>query len=283
MSGPPPPTGTGEPFTEDRLLGGRVALRQPRHGLRAGLDAVLLAAGIPARPGERVLEAGCGSGRFAEIAAERAGQLVCLDYSSAVVAAADNLRRFPNVHVVQGDALQPPFRPGAFAYLYSIGVMQHTARPLATIARVVQLLAPGGRFALTIYGRAPWTRLYGKYLVRRLLRTPAMPPDRLLAVVEAAMPLAFPLTDVLFRLPLLGALFRFAIPVANYVDKREFTREQRYAESVLDTFDMLSPRFDRPLRAGEVARALRHVGARDVRFLSGRPVVVQGRMGARQV
>lgn len=48
--------------TSDHLLGGRVLLRQPRRGLRAGLDAVLLAAGIPARPGQRVLEAGCGSG-----------------------------------------------------------------------------------------------------------------------------------------------------------------------------------------------------------------------------
>jgi tRNA1(Val) A37 N6-methylase TrmN6 len=48
--------------TEDRLLGGRVLLRQPRRGLRAGLDAVLLAAAVPAQPGERVMEAGCGSG-----------------------------------------------------------------------------------------------------------------------------------------------------------------------------------------------------------------------------
>jgi tRNA1(Val) A37 N6-methylase TrmN6 len=48
--------------TEDALLGGRVRLRQPARGLRAGLDAVLLAASIPARAGERVLEAGCGSG-----------------------------------------------------------------------------------------------------------------------------------------------------------------------------------------------------------------------------
>lgn len=48
--------------TEDRLLGGRVLLRQPRQGLRAGLDAVLLAAFVPAAPGERVLEAGCGTG-----------------------------------------------------------------------------------------------------------------------------------------------------------------------------------------------------------------------------
>lgn len=48
--------------TDDRLLGGRVRLRQPAKGFRAGLDAVLLAAFVPASPGERVLEAGCGSG-----------------------------------------------------------------------------------------------------------------------------------------------------------------------------------------------------------------------------
>ena len=48
--------------SEDRLLGGRVVLRQPVHGFRAGLVAVLLAAFVPARPGQRVIEAGCGSG-----------------------------------------------------------------------------------------------------------------------------------------------------------------------------------------------------------------------------
>lgn len=49
-------------FTEDTLLNGRVRLRQPRQGFRAGLDAVLLAAFVAAKPGDRVLEAGCGSG-----------------------------------------------------------------------------------------------------------------------------------------------------------------------------------------------------------------------------
>ncbi|HWL83041.1 MAG TPA: methyltransferase [Roseomonas sp.] len=51
-----------EDLTDDTLLGGQVRLRQPRQGLRAGLDAVLLAASIPARAGEAVLEGGCGSG-----------------------------------------------------------------------------------------------------------------------------------------------------------------------------------------------------------------------------
>ena len=48
--------------TEDRLLDGRVRLRQPPRGYRAGLDAALLAAACDAGPGQRVIEAGCGAG-----------------------------------------------------------------------------------------------------------------------------------------------------------------------------------------------------------------------------
>ncbi|KGJ16313.1 methyltransferase, partial [Paracoccus sanguinis] len=48
---------------DDAFLGGRLVLRQPARGYRAGMDAVLLAAACPARPGARVLELGCGAGR----------------------------------------------------------------------------------------------------------------------------------------------------------------------------------------------------------------------------
>lgn len=48
--------------TVDFLLGGRVRLEQPAAGLRAAIDAVLLAAAIPARAPEAVLELGCGTG-----------------------------------------------------------------------------------------------------------------------------------------------------------------------------------------------------------------------------
>jgi|HubBroStandDraft_1064217.scaffolds.fasta_scaffold43586_1 tRNA1Val (adenine37-N6)-methyltransferase len=49
-------------LTADTLLGGRVKYLQPREGLRASLDPVLLAAAIPAHPGDRVLEGGTGAG-----------------------------------------------------------------------------------------------------------------------------------------------------------------------------------------------------------------------------
>ncbi len=57
---------------ESALLGGRVRLRQPSTGYRAGMDAALLAAATPSGPGQRVIEAGCGAGAvLMQIAARR--------------------------------------------------------------------------------------------------------------------------------------------------------------------------------------------------------------------
>ena len=94
-------------YTEDRLLGGRVVLRQPVRGLRAGLDAVLLAAAIPARPGETVLEAGCGSGAaFLCLAARVSGlgiRAVERDGALAALAAANAAANGCPAPVVVGD------------------------------------------------------------------------------------------------------------------------------------------------------------------------------------
>ncbi len=60
--------------TENALLDGRVRLRQPARGYRAGMDAALLAAAVAARPGDRIIEAGCGAGAvLTQIAARRPG------------------------------------------------------------------------------------------------------------------------------------------------------------------------------------------------------------------
>lgn len=48
--------------TENAYLDGRLTIRQPKRGYRAGVDPVLLAASVPARAGQSVLELGCGVG-----------------------------------------------------------------------------------------------------------------------------------------------------------------------------------------------------------------------------
>jgi tRNA1(Val) A37 N6-methylase TrmN6 len=110
--------------TEDALLGGRIRLRQPARGFRAGLDAVLLAAAVPAQPGERVMEAGCGSGagflclaarvpQLRVVAVERNPEMAALARSNA---AANGLA--DRVEVVEGDVADP-------ALPCRIGVVDH--------------------------------------------------------------------------------------------------------------------------------------------------------------
>jgi tRNA1(Val) A37 N6-methylase TrmN6 len=49
-------------LTENALLGGRVKFCQPAKGYRAAIDPVFLAAAVPAKPGDLVLDAGAGTG-----------------------------------------------------------------------------------------------------------------------------------------------------------------------------------------------------------------------------
>lgn len=213
------------------------------------------------RPGF-VLDAGCGAGRFLECAADFSDDLIGLDISSAVDAARENLRTKKNVHLVQGSILEPPFRRNVFSAAYSIGVLQHTPDPLQAAACIVELVEPGGTVAITVYERHTWTTLNGKYIARHVTRR--LPPRALLLAIRSVMPAAFSITELLFRLPVIGKLFRFAIPIANYVDEPALSLRQRYSWAILDTFDMLSPRYDAPqtherLRAALVAAGLTNI------------------------
>lgn len=60
-----------EALSADRFLGGKLVLHQPLKGYRAGVDPVLLAASVPARAGESLLDLGCGAGAAALCAGRR--------------------------------------------------------------------------------------------------------------------------------------------------------------------------------------------------------------------
>ena len=97
----------GIEVVEDGLLGGRVRLRQPARGYRAGMDAALLAAAAAAGPGERVIEAGCGAGAvLMQIAARRPGvRLTGLERDPAMAALARENAALngADAEVVEGD------------------------------------------------------------------------------------------------------------------------------------------------------------------------------------
>src|SRR5580700_1948710 len=72
--------------TEDAFLGGRLRLRQPKSGHRAGHDAKLLAAATPACPGDRVVDLGAGVGAAGLAVAKRVAgiKLVLVEIDEAL-------------------------------------------------------------------------------------------------------------------------------------------------------------------------------------------------------
>ena len=113
------------PLTEDRLLGGQVKIRQPKHGFRVSIDTVLLSAAVPCGDGDRVLEPGAGIGGAALMLAARVPgcSVVGLESQRALVGiAGENVRlngMSERVDIVVGDLIRPPSRLalGAFDHV----------------------------------------------------------------------------------------------------------------------------------------------------------------------
>jgi tRNA1(Val) A37 N6-methylase TrmN6 len=112
-------------FTEDRLLGGRIRLRQPANGYRVAIDPIFLAASVPAEPHQLVLDVGCGVGAAMLCLAARVPhtRVVGLEMQRDLVRlAGDNAilnAMEARVSVMIGDLLHPPPRlsPGAFDHV----------------------------------------------------------------------------------------------------------------------------------------------------------------------
>ena len=112
-------------LTEDRLLGGRIRLKQPAAGYRVAIDPVFLAAAVPAEPHQLVLDVGCGAGAAMLCLAARVphSRVVGLEMQRELVRlAGDNVilnGMEARASAMIGDLLHPPPRlsPGAFDHV----------------------------------------------------------------------------------------------------------------------------------------------------------------------
>lgn len=208
--------------------------------------------------GRLVLDAGVGSGRFAEVAVAKGGEVVGFDLTSAIDAAFENIGRHPRVHLVQADLFQMPFRAATFDLAYSVGVLHHTPDPRAAFARLSTAVRPGGGLAVYLYHRYGPGH-HGSDALRLL--TTRLPRRVMLGISAAAIPLYH-----VYRLPLLGSLLQLVAPISLHPDWR-----WRW----LDTFDWYTPRYQWKFLYPEVHRWFLECGFEDVQIFDD-PIRMRG-------
>ena len=96
-----------------------------------------------------VLDIASGDGVLAELVAERARTVICLDISAKVLAAArKRLSSARNVGFCRGDMAAPPLAAGSFDEVFLMHALSYAAEPARVIAAVSPLLRRGGRLVI---------------------------------------------------------------------------------------------------------------------------------------
>jgi SAM-dependent methyltransferase len=225
--------------------------------------------------GCRVLDVGCGAGRFAEIALSAGAEVVAVDYSSAIAACASNLRHHPRLRAVQADVYRLPFAPARFDLVYCLGVLQHTPDVAATIRALAAQVRPGGMLVVDSYHRGLGDLLHPKRWLRPL--TTRLPDQRLFTFIEQWAPRLRRMSTAAGRVPIVGRALRRLIPVANYEGTYPLSPEQLDEWAVLDTFDWFAPRYDQPQTAATLRRLFVECGCEDVTVFHAGHLTARGR------
>jgi SAM-dependent methyltransferase len=126
-------------------------------------------------PDAEGFDLGCGSGRWAKLAAPRVGKLHCIDPSIAIDVARRNLQGMSNCKFHQAGVDDIPLPDHSMDFGYSLGVLHHIPDTQAALASCVAKLKPGAPFLLYLYykfdNRPAWFRLLWKVseLIRALV------------------------------------------------------------------------------------------------------------------
>lgn len=217
----------------------------------------------PNLDGQTLLEAGSGAGRFTQIALDAGATVWSFDYSNAVEANAANNGIHDRLHLFQGDLYAIPLPIASFDKVFCFGVLQHCPDVKRAFLSLLPYLKLGGDIAVDIYDwdRRNPSKWQSLYWVRQ--KTATMNPRILYRWVQWFYPGLLLLhravssrvgSAIRRRLPLVREIRGRLVPIQDYriVYQERMSAAMIREWSILDTFDLLSPRYDQPQKLNDV-------------------------------
>jgi 2-polyprenyl-3-methyl-5-hydroxy-6-metoxy-1,4-benzoquinol methylase len=127
--------------------------------------------------GKRVLDAGCGSGRWTYALSELGADVVAIDLTAGGIESAhEALGDRANVTFCQADLFSLPFRAESFDFVMSWGVLHHTRNTRAAFSNLVPLVRRRGTLYVMVYERLAPVRLFFTNALRAVMRR--LPDER---------------------------------------------------------------------------------------------------------
>lgn len=221
--------------------------------------------------GARVLDLGCGSGRWTRYFAKRAGFVEAADPSDAAFVAARATGALSNVRVIQASVAGLPYEEGSFDVVASVGVLHHVPDTAAAIGTLAPLLRPGGLMYLYLYYNLedrPW-HFRAAFAASNVLRQviSRLPRALKLAACDvAAVTIYAPFVGLasIVKRTWPNSRAHEAVPLHAYVGKPwKIIRN--------DALDRLGTPLERRFSRAEITGMLEKSGLTDVRFGDAMP------------
>ena len=212
---------------------------------------------------------GCGSGRWAKLAAERVGHLHCIDASEkALDVARRNLAGLVNCefHLASVDSL--PLAAESMDFGFSLGVLHHVPDTAASLRSCVAVLKRGAPFLVYLYyafdNRPSWFRLV--WSVSNLGRS---------VISRLPFPFRFAVSQAIAAADYFPLARGAAVAEDRGVDVRHFPlsayRNRSFYVMRTDALDRFGTRLEQRFTADEIRRMMTSAGLINVRFSDTAP------------
>jgi 2-polyprenyl-3-methyl-5-hydroxy-6-metoxy-1,4-benzoquinol methylase len=202
--------------------------------------------------GKRVLDAGCGMGRYSYVAAHLgAATVVDVDLHHGVYPAHRLTASLGTVKLARANIFALPFRRGSFDSIMSIGVVHHTGDAHRAIRVLVELLRPGGQLFIQVYASRGLGR--DRRNTQLLHLTNTLPTRLLYACAHGLVALMY--------VPVARHLMKVLL---HYVTLVSYSSRRTFRRNVADTFDWHCAPSKSFHTHDELERLLRECGLRRI-------------------